>query len=104
MAEERKGSGEGTGILLEPHSVLKHLGRLRMEAHILLRLGRNKNFGHSLAEAPLHHHKAQVVVQGSLGHSPGSLLKAPRLRVVPAQGAGVLVRRVDVAMVAIVAR
>lgn len=70
-----------------------------MEAHMLLRLERSRNFGHSLAEA-LHHHKAQVVVQGILGHSPDSLLRGPRLMEVPALGAGELVRQVDVAIVA----
>ena len=37
---------------------------------MLLRLERSRNFGHSLAEA-LHHHKAQVVVQGILGFLQG---------------------------------
>jgi hypothetical protein len=55
------------------------------------------SFGHSLAEAPSHH-TAQVVVQGSLGHSPDSPLKAPRWRVAPAQDADELAKQEDVAL------
>jgi hypothetical protein len=48
-------------------------------------LAANRHFGRSLAEAS-YHHRAQVVVQDSLCHSPGSR-RDPRLRVVPAQDA-----------------
>lgn len=63
------------------------------EAHnvLLLLQAPNMSFGHSLARAS-YHYTAQV--EGSLGHSPGSLLTGPRLRVVPAQGAGERARRV----------
>ena len=55
------------------------------------------SFGHSLAEAPSHH-TAQVVVQGSLGHSPDSPLKDPRWRVALAQDADGLARQEDVVL------
>lgn len=96
LAEERRGFGEGIDTHLELHNVLMRLGLLQTEAHILLlRLGQSRSWGHRLAEAALHH-RAQVVVQGSLGHSPDSLLRGPRLMVVPAQGAGVRARQAGV--------
>ena len=89
------GFGKGIDTHLDLHTGLMRLELLQTVEHILLRLARSTNWGHSLAEAPLHH-KAQVVVQGSLGHSPDSLLRGPRLMVVPALGAGEPVRQVAV--------
>lgn len=39
---------------------------------------RNMSYGRSQAEAPYHH---RYLVEGSLGHSPDSLLEGPRLMV-----------------------
>lgn len=82
QAEGRRGSKEAQSHI-HFHNVSKPLELRQMEVRILQ--GQNTNFGHSLAQAPCHH--SQVVVQGSLGHSPDSPLRCPRLKVVPAQGA-----------------
>jgi hypothetical protein len=75
------------------HNASEHLELRRKEAQILLpHRGLNMSFGHSLAQVLCHRMPPTVV--GILGHSPGSPLKAPRLRVVPAQGADERARQV----------
>lgn len=69
------------------HNESKHPELRQKEAArtLLPHQGLSMSFGHSLAQV-LCHRKPQTVV-GTLGHSPDSPLKAPHLRVVPAQGA-----------------
>jgi len=98
VVEEKRGFGEEMDTLLEPHIESKLLA-LHHQTGAHTRLERNKNFEHNSAEDLLHQHKALVVVQDTLGRSQGSRLEGPRLMVVPALGAGGLVRQVDVEIV-----
>ncbi len=84
MAVERMDCPGDTDTPLAPHNASMRLALRQKAAQIHLLLGQNMNFGHSLAEAPAH--RTQVVVRGSLCHSPGSPLEGPRLMVVPVQG------------------
>ena len=94
LAGERMDSMGGT----DRHRAL-HNGSMRQElrqrgVRILHYLHQSTNLGHSLAEVPCHQN-VLVVVQGSLCHSPDSLLRGPRLKVLPAQGADVREKQVD---------